>query len=89
MNTIRLFKADIQAMTQPGQDAEADVRHCLSIPRIAKQVDTIPAETMIRELRETGAWGAEELADHDMNRVRFLWLIAGSMRDDNTRTWCV
>jgi hypothetical protein len=35
------------------------------------------------ELKEYGAWGAEELADHDQNLQRVLWLAAGDITEQD------
>ena len=37
------------------------------------------------ELREYGAWDENELADHDQNLQRLLWLAAGDIVDGNFR----
>jgi hypothetical protein len=36
-----------------------------------------------RTLKEYGAWDATELADHDQNLQRILWLAAGDISDSN------
>lgn len=53
-----------------------DVAALRAIPEIAKQLDAIDPDLLRRELAEYGAWEGEELADHDVNLSRILWLIA-------------
>lgn len=52
-------------------------------PYIKTQLECIDRETLARELREYGAWDSEELADHDANLDRFLWLACGDIQDGN------
>jgi hypothetical protein len=54
-------------------------------PEIAAQLATIDPELLKSELREWGAWDDEELADHDQNLQRLLWLAAADIFDDPER----
>lgn len=51
-------------------------------PHIAAQLNDIDAETLRQELKEYGAWDADELADHDANQSRILWLACGDLFDN-------
>lgn len=51
------------------------------VPAIARQLRRIPQAELASELREYGAWDAEDLADHDQNLQRILWLAAGDIVD--------
>lgn len=42
----------------------------------------IDPETLRSELREYGAWSAEELSDHHANLGRILWIAAGNIREE-------
>jgi hypothetical protein len=46
---------------------------------IASQISTIDPADLTRELREYGAWDDTELADHNQNLQRILWLAAGDI----------
>jgi hypothetical protein len=39
-------------------------------------------ENLKCELAEYGAWDAEELADHEMNCQRMLWLACGDIQEN-------
>lgn len=55
-------------------DCEADVLDLMREPHIAAQLSKLPPAHVAAELREYGAWEPEELADHDANCKRLLWL---------------
>lgn len=41
------------------------------------------AQALANWLRKYGAWDAEQLADHDANIERAVWLLAGDIVDGN------
>lgn len=51
-------------------------------PYIESQLKQIDAAKLRLELQEYGAWDASELADHDANLSRFLWLACGELSDE-------
>jgi hypothetical protein len=57
-------------------DCEDDTRELSKVSVIAEQLAKIDPTTLSAELKEYGAWDAEELADHDQNIQRILWLAA-------------
>lgn len=60
------------------EDVAALVRH----PVIRRQLDKIDPAAIAAELKEWGAWDAEELADHAANRARIVWIAAGNIVED-------
>jgi hypothetical protein len=46
----------------------------VKVPAIARQLKKLKPEVIADELREYGAWTTEELADHNENILRLLWL---------------
>jgi hypothetical protein len=58
-----------------------DVKALSQLPEIAKQLDEINPTILSAELKEYGAWSAEELADHSQNIQRILWLAASDIRE--------
>lgn len=62
--------------------ADSAVAALREIPEIAEQLATIDPVSLRDEMREYGAWDDEELADHDANLDRFLWLGASDVRDN-------
>jgi hypothetical protein len=61
--------------SHPGP-CDLDVRDVSEEPEIAEQLATIDVAQLAAELREYGAWDAEELADHAQNLQRLLWCAA-------------
>jgi hypothetical protein len=51
------------------------------VPAIAEQLAKLDSGTLSAELKEYGAWDAEELADHDENLQRILWLAARDIHE--------
>ena len=64
-----------QAMTgfHQGQCDES-INYLRTVPAIAKQLDKLDPAKVRDELREAGAWTDEELANHDDNLSRLLWV---------------
>ena len=60
---------------------DSDVLALSKVPKIARQLAKIDPELLRSELREWGAWDANELSDHDQNLQRILWLAAGDIVD--------
>jgi hypothetical protein len=50
---------------------------------IARQLAKIDPAILASELKEYGAWDETELADHDQNLQRLLWLACGDINDGN------
>ena len=57
-------------------DCDEDTRGLSKVPAIAEQLAKIDSSILSAELKEYGAWDTEELADHDQNLQRILWLAA-------------
>lgn len=51
-------------------------------PDIKPQLDNIDPEKLRSELKGYGAWDKSELADHDQNLHRMLWLAGGHISDE-------
>ena len=64
-------------------DCDEDTRELSKVPAIAEQLAKLDPTALSAELREYGAWGAEELADHDQNLQRILWLAACDIREQD------
>lgn len=58
-----------------------DIAYLLTVPYIAKQLSAIPPELIAAELEGFGAWNSEELADHEENKNRLLWIACGDIVD--------
>ncbi len=62
-------------------DCDEDIAALRTVPAIRRQLARVDAAALARELREYGAWDADELADHDANLSRLLWLACGDITD--------
>lgn len=60
-----------------------DVADLVRQPKIRRQLDKIGPDKIRAELREYGAWDADELADDSANRARIVWIAAGNIADEN------
>jgi len=71
--TLDISKEDARLGCHPGPCGE-DIAFLLNKPKIKKQLDKIPVADIKLELKEHGAWDETELADHQQNRARILWI---------------
>ena len=77
---LKLSRAQASSGSHQGA-CDDDVAELRRGPSIARQLDKIDVELLKGELREYGAWEDEELADHDQNLSRILWLACGDIVD--------
>lgn len=74
---IAMPQEAVNDMSGPGPADDA-VRYWE--PKIAREPGVTP-EALRAELREYGAWDAEQLADDNANWERILWIAAGNIRE--------
>lgn len=79
---LALTLADAESGSQPGKDASDDIAALRAVPYIAEQLLEVDPETLAAELQGYGAWDADELADHETNLTRLLWIACGDIRDE-------
>jgi len=61
-------------------DCESDVKYVIAnYPAIRRQLNKINPEVLASELKEYGAWDAEELSDNEQNKIRLLWIASGDI----------
>jgi len=63
-------------------ECDGDVLELSKVPAIAEPLSKIDPAILSAELKEYGAWDSEELADHEQNLQRLLWLAGGDLRDN-------
>ena len=63
-----------QSCAQGGKDASEDVKALRLDPRIAARLEAFDPEDVREILRDYGSWSEEELADHNENLSRLLWV---------------
>lgn len=79
---LNLTKSEASIGHHQGQ-CDADVLELSKKPRIARQLRKIDPKVLSSELREYGTWDDSELADHNQNIQRILWLACGDICDGN------
>lgn len=60
---------------------DEDIAYLRTVPAIRRQLAKIDPATLASELSEYGAWDDDELADHEVNLDRILWLACGDIHD--------
>jgi len=78
---LQMTMEQAQSASHSG-DCDEDTRELSKVPAIAEQLEKIDRSILSSELREYGAWGMEELADHDHNLQRILWLGACDIAEE-------
>lgn len=81
---IQMSLEEARSASHQGQ-CDADVQALSKVPHIAAQLAEIDPDLLRSELKEYGAWDAEELADHDQNLQRLLWSMAGDIVENENR----
>lgn len=78
---LRLTRAQAASASHPGP-CDSDVRALSQVPAVARQLAALDPAAVRAELKEYGAWTPEELADHEQNLQRVLWLAAGNITEE-------
>lgn len=60
---------------------DSDIEELLELQPIKAQLSGIPHQVLREELKEFGAWDSEELANHEENLARILWIACGDLVD--------
>ena len=76
--TIELPDDAVRDCAHQGQ-CDDDVKHWAG--KIARP-EACTTERLAAELKEYGAWDAEELADDAANWERLIWIAAGNIKDE-------
>lgn len=79
--TIKMTLEDAKTASHPGR-CDEDVEYIRKRPKIARQLAKISNEDLRAELKEYGAWDAEELQDREDNERRIVWIAAGNIREE-------
>lgn len=78
---LQLTLEQARSASHQGQ-CDEDVRALSADPAIAAQTVQWKPEDVRDELRGYGSWDAAELADHEQNLQRMLWLAAGDIAEN-------
>jgi hypothetical protein len=75
---LQMSLDDAESASHQGQCLD-DVKALAQMPHIKAQLDSLDPSDVAKELKGYGAWDDEELADHDENVLRLLWIAAGEI----------
>ena len=75
---LNITKAQAAIGSHQGQ-CDSDIAYLRTFPAIRRQLDKLDPSLVASELKEWGAWDDEELADHDANLSRLLWIACGDI----------
>jgi folate-binding Fe-S cluster repair protein YgfZ len=76
--------AQAQSVSHQGK-CDQDVIELMKVPAIARQLAKINPETLAKELREYGAWDAEQLANHQDNLQRLVWIAGCDIKEEHAQ----
>lgn len=76
-----LIAADDAFSGSHAGQCDDDIAALRKKPDIAEQLSALSADAVRAELAEYGAWDAVDLANHDANLARLLWIACGNIRD--------
>ena len=79
-NELQITKSQAAIGSHSGQ-CDGDIAYLRTIPAIRRQLGKLNPETLRRELQEYGAWDETELANHDENLARWLWIACGAITE--------
>lgn len=78
---ISLTRQDAENCSHSGS-CDNDVEITVNKPYAQKQLNVISNESLVKELKEYGAWDDEELQDNEQNKRRIIWIAAGNIQDN-------
>ena len=59
-----------------------EVQETMGLDWMASQLARVDPDDLRRELYEHGAWDADDLADHEANLERLVWIAANDVAED-------
>jgi hypothetical protein len=77
---LRILRGDVLDVCCSGPN-DTQVAELRQNPRIKKQLDALDPAVVAQELGEHGIWDSTELADHDANLDRLLWIACWDLFD--------
>ena len=75
---LNITKAQAHTGHHQGQ-CDSDIKKLRGVPAIKRQLNRLDPLKVREALREYGAWDVIELADHDANLDRLLWIACGDI----------
>lgn len=81
-NDLRLTRKDANICYHSG-DCQQGIEEVINKPYVKKQLLKLDATTLKTELNEYGTWDADELESHKDNLMRWVWISACDILDNN------
>jgi len=81
-NDLKLTRSDANNCSHSGQ-CDTDVIQAMDKPYIRRQLSKLDPDKLKTELSEYGAWDDDELMNHEDNLMRWLWISAGDILENN------
>jgi len=78
---LQMTLEDAKSVSHSGP-CDEDVSALRKVPYIAEQLNALKPATVRATLEEYGAWDADELADHDTNLDRIIWIAGADIQQD-------
>lgn len=78
--SIEMTKKQAESVSHSGP-CDADVEALL--PQLQEQLNRIDPAELRKELKEYGAWDEKELADHNSNLGRLIWIAGADISEGN------
>lgn len=82
-NELNITKAQAEIGSHSGA-CDGDIAYLRTLPAIRRQLKKLDPETLRKELKDNGAWDGTELANHDENVSRWLWIACGDIMERET-----
>jgi hypothetical protein len=79
---LKMTLKQAQSCSHPGR-CDDDVVALRQVPAIKRQLEKLDPKLVADCLREYGAWDEEQLADHEYNLDRLLWIAACDIAEEN------
>lgn len=79
--TLNITLKDAQSASHAGR-CDDDVAHLRTKPYIRRQLAKLDPQDLAYELHEYGAWDEDQLADHEANLDRILWIACGNISEE-------
>jgi hypothetical protein len=81
-NDLRLTRKDAKQCSHAGE-CGGDVSEIMQKDYVRKQLTNLDPAQLKKELDEYGAWDESELLDHSQNLIRWVWISASDITEEN------
>jgi hypothetical protein len=78
---LNITKNQAAEVAHPGQ-CDADIERLMQNTNIRRQLQKICPKLLSEELLEYGAWNEDQIADHEENLNRILWIACGDILEE-------